>query len=164
MDLLDVVDSALLVRGGLPAEGEAQGQPAPVPGGVRWEPAGAARHMTEMEWRLELRHRVCPAYWADLLTRLSLPDKTRGVSTWIFPSLTWSEQSDEALETPQHVEANYIQMYSVVTVKIFLWYCSQPINFFCNKSRKFYLPNRNYMIPATLIGNVKLFVDRNGPS
>ena len=55
MYLLDVVDPAVLVSGGLPAEGEPRVGPSSVPGGVRGEPAGAASHVAETQ-RLETRH------------------------------------------------------------------------------------------------------------
>ena len=70
-------------------------------------------------------------------------------------SLSSSEPSDWALETGQHVEANYIQIYSVVTTKHFQTQISSPpgtvqtIIFFTgdkillrNNSRTFYLTKR----------------------
>ena len=48
---LDIVDPALLVRRGLPAEGQAA--PAPVPGWVGREPARAAGHVAETEITLD---------------------------------------------------------------------------------------------------------------
>ena len=45
---LDIVDSALLIRGRLPSEGESPA-PAAVPRGVRGKPARAARHVAEIK-------------------------------------------------------------------------------------------------------------------